>query len=53
MKIQNFGNFYGLPSDEIEIAPIVFGSGDYLNKTGFVAIVTGETTTKTILLYIL
>ena len=51
--LQNFGNFYGLPKDEIEIAPIIFGSDGYLNKTGFVAIVTGDTTTKTILLYFL
>ena len=51
--LQNFGNFYGLLKDEIEFAPIIFGSDGYLNKTGFVAIVTGDTTTKTILLYFL
>ena len=33
--LQNFGNFYGLPVDEIEIAPIVFGSGDYLHLWTF------------------
>ena len=51
-KLQNFGNFFGLPSNDIEIAPITFGTGDFLNKTGAVVIVTGETTTKTILVYI-
>ena len=47
----NFENFYGLPIDDIEIAEITYGSNNYLNKKGFVAIVTGETTTKTCLVY--
>ena len=50
--LKYYDNFYGLPSNEIEIAPIVFGTGEYLNKNGYVVIVTGETNTKTILLYV-
>ena len=52
-QLQFFGNFYGLPADDVEIAQITFGTGFYLNKKGFVAIVTGETTTKTILVYLI
>jgi hypothetical protein len=51
-ELQKFDTFYGLPKDRIEIAPIVYGTGHYLNRTGYVAIVTGETTTKLILVYI-
>ena len=51
--LENFGNFYGLPKNIYEIAPITFGTSDYLNKNGFVLIVTGNTTTKMILLYLI
>lgn len=51
-QLQKFENFYGLPENIIEIAPITFGTGDYLNCRGFVAIVTGDSTTKLILIYI-
>ena len=49
--LKQFDNFFGLPSGEIELAKIVYGSGEYLNKSGFVGIATGETTTKTIFVY--
>jgi hypothetical protein len=51
--LENFGNFYGLPKNIYEIAPITFGTGEYLNKNGFVLIATGKTTTKMILLYLI
>lgn len=50
--LQKFTNYYGLPNNGIEIAPIVSGTGAFLNKHGFVAIATGTTTTKLILVYI-
>lgn len=50
--LENFGNFYGLPKNIYEIAPITFGTGEYLNKNGFVLIASGKSTTKMILLYV-
>ena len=50
-QLQFFGNFYGLPANDIEICQITFGTGTYLNKTGTLIIVTGETTTKIIFVF--
>lgn len=50
-NLQKFTDFYGLPYNQVEIAPIAFGTGKFLNRPGFVAIVTGDTTTKLILVY--
>lgn len=51
--LQRFSNFYGLPYNEVEIVPITFGTGAYLNKTGFVCIATGSNTTKLIIVFII
>jgi hypothetical protein len=51
--LDNFGNFYGLPKNIYEIAPITFGTGDYLNKNGFVLIASGNSKIKMILIYLL
>jgi hypothetical protein len=51
--LQRFPNFYGLPYNQIEIAPITFGTGVYLNKTGFVCIASSSTTVKLIMVFIL
>jgi hypothetical protein len=51
--LQKFSNFYGLPYNEVEIAPITFGTGVYLNKTGFVCIATGSSTVKLIMIFII
>ena len=50
-QLQKFPKFYGLPANDIEIAQIVFGTGEYLNCKGVVAIITGDSTTKTIQIY--
>jgi len=50
--LKKYSNFYGLPSNQIEIAPITFGTGSYLNKTGFVCISTVKDTIKLIMVFI-
>jgi hypothetical protein len=49
--LQKNANHYGLPNNIIEIAPIVFGTGAYLNARGFVAVATGSSTLKMILIF--
>jgi hypothetical protein len=51
--LQKFPKFYGLPHNHIEIAPIVFGTGVYLNKQGYVCIATGSDTTKLIMVFLI
>lgn len=51
-QLQRFDGFYALPYNLIEIAPIMYGTGIYLKKTGFVAIATGKSGfVKMILVY--
>lgn len=51
--LKNYGSFYGIPENKIIFAPIKFGTGEYLNTTGYVKIETGmNTSTKKITLYI-
>jgi hypothetical protein len=45
-------NFYELQNNFIEIAPITFGTGEYLNKNGFVVILTGYTVFKLLIVFI-
>lgn len=49
--LQKTATYYGLPNNTIEIAPIVFGTGAYLNARGFVAIATGASVLKMILIF--
>ena len=51
--LQKFPHFYGLPYNQIEIAPITSGTGAYLNKQGYVCITTGSATTKLILVFLM
>ena len=51
-KLQQFDNFYALPNDKIEIAPITFGTGAFIDKKGFVAIITGYTILKMVAVFI-
>jgi len=45
-------DYYELPRSHSEIAPIVFGTGAFINKTGYVVIISEETgNTKQILVY--
>jgi len=48
-KLQHFTDYYALPNNFGEQAPITFGTGNYLNKKGFVIILTGHTTLKLII----
>lgn len=50
--LQKFPNFYGLPHNQIEIAPITFATGAFLNKSGFVCIATSTSTVKLIMVFI-
>jgi hypothetical protein len=50
--LQKFSNFYGLPHNQVEIAPITFGTGAYLNKNGFVCIATGTSTVKLVMVFL-
>ena len=49
--LKKTANYYDLLNNVIEIAPIVFGTGIYLNMRGFVAIATNATTLKMILIF--
>jgi len=49
--LQQITNYYDLPNNTIEIAPIVFGTGAYLNARGFVAIASSSSTLKMILIF--
>lgn len=49
--LQKMTNYYGLPNNEVEIAPIVFGTGAYLNASGFVAISSGASTSQMIWIF--
>ena len=51
--LQKFANFYGLPYNQIEIAPITFGTGEYLNKQGYVCIATGSSHIKLIMVFLI
>jgi len=50
--LQKMTNYYGLPNKVVEIAPIVFGTGAYLNASGFVAIASGTSTSQMILVFV-
>jgi len=50
--LQKIANTYDIPNNTIEIAPIVYGTGAYLNVRGFVAIAVGPSTTKMILVFV-
>jgi len=39
-QLRHFDDYYALPNETLHIAPIVFGTGDYINKQGIVAIVS-------------
>lgn len=45
-------NFYELPNESLEIAPITFGTGEYLNKNGIVAIITAIIPLKLLIVFI-
>jgi hypothetical protein len=49
--LKKMANHYDLLNNAIEIAPIVFGTGAYLNASGFVAIASGTSTLKMILIF--
>jgi len=49
--LKKMGNTYDIPNNTIEIAPIVYGTGAYLNVRGFAAIAVGPSTTKMILIF--
>ena len=51
--LQKFPNFYGLPYNRIEIAPITSGTGIYLNARGYVCIATGSDSTKLIMVFLI
>ena len=51
--LKKYGSFYGIPENKKIIVPIKCGTGDYLNKKGYVKIYTGNNTfIKKISLYI-
>jgi len=39
-KLQHFDDYYALPNNKLEIAPVVFGTGNYINRRGIVGIVS-------------
>jgi hypothetical protein len=50
--LQKMGNYFDIANNTIEIAPIVYGTGAYLNARGFVAIAAGGSTMKMILIFL-
>ena len=43
-KLRHFDDFYGTQNETLEIAPITFGTGEYINKNGTVAIISSAIT---------
>jgi hypothetical protein len=50
--LQKMAGVYDIPNNTIEIAPIVYGTGAYLNVRGFVAIAVGPSTIKMIMIFV-
>jgi len=51
-KLQHFDDYYALPNNTIQWAPIVFGTNNYLNKTGIVAILTSSVSISLIIIFL-
>jgi len=52
-KLQHFDDYYALPNNTIRIAPIVIGTGNYINKRGIVGIVSSATSSLKLIIIFL
>jgi hypothetical protein len=49
--LRKIGSYYDIENNVIEIAPIVYGTGAYLNMRGFVGIASNTSSVKMILIF--
>jgi hypothetical protein len=52
-KLQHFNNYYALPNNTIQWAPIVFGTNQFLNRTGYAAILTSSISSLSLIIIFL
>ena len=50
-KLQHFDNYYGNQRNQIEWAPIVFGTGSYINKRGYIAMLSATAPIKLVIVF--
>ena len=51
-KLQHFDDYYENQRNQIEWAPILFGTGQYMNKRGYVAFLTATAPIKLVIVFI-
>ena len=51
-KLQHYDDYYDNQRNQIEWAPVVFGTGNYMNKKGYVAMLTATAPIKLIMVFL-
>ena len=52
-KLQHFDDYYALPNNTLHIAPVVFGTGIYIEKRGIAGIISSQTSSvKAVILFL-
>jgi hypothetical protein len=51
-KLQHFDDYYENQRNQIEWAPIAFGTGNYINKSGYIAMLSATAPVKLVIVFL-